>query len=336
MADKRRFDEVQNERGVREKSAVKWFRFNFGLIQEPEFVEAAMTRICRVVFHISLASIFLAGCGGTSHLSTTPQTNVCSGAMLSGTLHDSLTAQPVAQGTAILESGTELGSLPAYNFFPTQSTTTDVQGRFSLCTQAISYPSVVVLEAMDASGKAYPPYLAQVSAAADLGTNAMGGCTGTCGLLGEQQTAMPATITGVINSSSVAVAGTVVPLYAMAALDGSKSTDGFENEWSIALPLFPGPSAPAFSTIAGTCGTAAFCSTYTLSVPAQSPVYPFNGGTIEHATVPIYLIYAAPGNAAACTPTSAFAAMQTDGVSLLTATPGSQLTAITISLTNCH
>jgi hypothetical protein len=295
-----------------------------------------MTRICGAVFHISLASILMVGCGGTSRPSTAPQANVCSGAILSGTLHDSLTSQPVAQGTAILESGTELGSTPVYNFFPSQSATTDVQGRFSLCTQAIPYPSVVVLEAMDASGKVYPPYLSQVSAAADLGTIAMGGCAGTCGLLSEQQTAMPATITGVITSSSVAVTGTVVPLYAMAALDGSKSTDGFENEWSIALPLFPGPSALAFSTMTGTCGTAAFCSTYTLSVPAQSPVYPFNGGTIEHATVPIYLIYAAPSDAAACSPPSAFSAMQTDGVSLLTATPGSQLTAKTISLTNCH
>lgn len=159
--------------------------------------------------------ILLAGCGGNSKPSTLSKGNNCSGSVLSGTLRDSLTSQPVTQGTATLESGTELGTTPLFNFSPSQTVATNANGEFSLCAQAISYPSVLVLEAMDSSGRAYPPYVAPVTAAAALGNISMGGCTLVCGLAGEQQTATPATIAGQITSTPASVSGTVTPQFAI-------------------------------------------------------------------------------------------------------------------------
>lgn len=191
---------------------------------------------------------------------------------------------------------------------------------------------------MDSGGKAYPPFVAQVSGTANLGTILMGGCTLTCGFFaGEQQTATPATITGVIASAPIAVAGTVVPQYAMQALDGSKATDGSPNLWAVALPVFTASPVLTFSTITGPCaGVGPFCSTYTLLVPAQSPLRSVSGGTTQAAVAPTYMIYAVPGNGAVCTPTFGFSVFQPDGKSLLTATPGAQLTAKSISLSGCH
>lgn len=158
-----------------------------------------------------------------------------------------------------------------------------------------------------------------------------------CGFAGEQQTATPATITGVIASAPIAVSGTVVPQYAMQALDGSKAADGSLNLWALTLPVFNASPVLTFSTTAEACaGVGPFCSNSTLPVPSQSPLRSVSGGTIEAAVAPTYLIYAVPGNGAVCTPTFGFSAFQPDGKSLLTATPGAQLTAESISLSGCH
>ncbi len=164
---------------------------------------------------------------------------------------------------------------------------------------------------MDSSGRAYPPYVTAVSGAASLGTVAMGGCAGMCGFAGEQQTSAPATITGVITSAPIAVAGTVAPQFAMQALDGSKAADGTQNLWALALPVFNASPVLAFSTTTGACaGVAPYCSTYTLPVPSQSPLWPVNGGTVQAAVTSIYIIYVAPGSISACTPSFSFSAFQ--------------------------
>ena len=297
-----------------------------------------MGRSCRVIGSVVFVWIFLAGCEGNAPLTTGPPATGCSGALISGTLRDSLTFLPVSQGMAILESGTELLTTPIYDFLVTQKVTTDAQGGFSLCTQSIVYPSIIMLEAMDSSGKAYPPYVASVTGASDLGSVSMGGCNLICGLFdGQQQTAMPATITGTITSAPIAVTGAVIPRYALRALDGSKSQDGLINSWSLAMPVFSASQTSRFGTVAGVCdGTSPYCASYALTVPAQSPVYPISGGTMQAAVSPTFSIYAEVDSSIACAQQIAFSGWQSDGKSPLTATPGAQLTAQGINLTSCH
>lgn len=296
-----------------------------------------MKAFCRAAVLVSVACIFLPGCGSNSTPISAPSGNSCNGATLSGTMRDSLTDQPITQGMAILESGTELGVTSVYSFAPTQQVGTDAQGGFSMCAQSLPNPSVLVLQAMDTGGKAYPPYVTAVTMADDLGIVSMGGCTGVCGLAGEQQTAKPAIITGVVTGSPIAITGTLIPQYVLNALDGSKTPDGHYNLWALAMPVFGASPILTFSTASGDCGgTAPFCSAYTFSVPAQSPFYPIKGGTMEMAAPPSYLVHSEPSSSSACTPRYADVAWQSDGKSYLVATEGAQLTAQTISFTNCR
>jgi hypothetical protein len=230
---------------------------------------------------------------------------------------------------AILESGTQqLSQTAVYNFFPTQSVTTDSQGGFSLCAPSIPYPSVLVLEAMDSSGNAYPPFVIQAS-------------TGNYGVFNMgPETAQSATITGTVTSSPIALTGTLIPQFTVNALDLSKAPDGSYNTWALALPMFNASPSLTFSTLPGTCGgTAQFCSTFNMPVSVQTPIENLKlgiGYVVTPSVMPAtYLIYAAPASSA-CTPVFGTTLLQSDGKSPLAATPGAQLTAQTISFTNCH
>jgi hypothetical protein len=296
-----------------------------------------MKAFCWAAVLVSVAGIFLPGCGSDSRPVSAPPNNTCNGATLSGRMHDSLTDQPITQGMAILESGNELGVTSIYSFTPTQQVGTDTQGGFSICAQSLPNPSVLVLQAMELGGKAYPPYVTAVTMSADLGIVSMGGCSGECGLAGEQQTAKPATITGVVTGSPIAITGTLMPQYVLSALDGSKTPDGHYNLWALAMPMFGTSPILTFSTAPGDCGgTAPSCSAYTFSVPAQSTFYPIKGGRMEMAAPPNYLVHSEPSSSSACTPLFADVVWQSDGKSYLVATEGAQLTAQTISFTNCR
>ncbi len=289
----------------------------------------------RTILLTCLAWLGLSGCGGKSPSAS--GSSGCSGVVISGTLQDSLTHQPVAQGTAVLEARTELGTTPAYEFYPTTKAATDAAGTFSLCTPSIAAPSAVVIEAMDSTGKAYPPFVAPVSGATALGVIPMGGCTVICGLDGQQETSSPATITGAITSAPTAIVGTVTPQFALEALDGSKSANGTPNLWAIAIPSLNAAQSFAFQTAAGTCAaSAAFCGTYRFTLPSQSPVWRVSGGTLQPTVAPTYLIYATADSTADCNPSSAVTIYQADGASLLTANPGAQLSAATLSFSGCH
>ncbi len=301
------------------------------------YFEAAMKAFCRAVVLVWVACIFPSGCGSNSKPISAPPGNSCSGAALSGTMRDSLTHQPITQGMAILESGTQLGVPSIYSFAPMQQVGTNAQGEFSLCAQSLPSPSVLVLQATDPGGKAYPPYVTAVTMAADLGIVSMGGCTGVCGLAGEQQTAKPATITGVVTSSPIGITGTLIPQYVMNALDGSKTPDGHSNLWALAMPVFGASPILTFSSAPGDCGgTEPFCFAYTFSVPAQSPFYPIDGGTMGMAAPPGYLIHSVPTASFVCTPPLADASFQSDGKSFLVTTEGAQLIAQTIDFANCR
>ena len=279
----------------------------------------------------------MAGCGGNSTSSVPPTSDACTGLAITGVLQDSLTSQPVAQGVAVLEAGTQLSGTSIYDFYPTQQGATDAHGAFTLCLAAIANPSAIVLEALDSTGKAYPPFIASISGAADLGTILMGGCRITCGFDGQQQTSLPATLKGVITSSPIAKTGTVVPQYAVTALDGSKSKSGYPNLWSLALPLFTSSATTTFGTTAGTCaGTIPFCTNYSFTVPSQEPTQLVNGVYVQGAAVPYYLIYAVPDGPGLCSPPSQLTIFQQDGTSLLAGNPGAQITVAEIDFTRCE
>jgi len=295
-----------------------------------------MKTACRTVLFASLTWLCLAGCGGNSTPSTPPISDACTGAAITGVLQDSLTSQPVAQGVAVLETGTQLSATSIYNFYPAQQVATDTHGAFKLCAATVVSPSAIILEAVDSAGKAYPPFVASISGAADLGTIPMGGCRVTCAFDGQQQTSLPATIAGVITSSPIAKTGSVVPQYSVTALDGSKSKSGSPNLWSLALPLFNSSQTFTFSTTAGKCaGTAPFCASYSFSVPSQRPMQRVNGAYIQEAAVPYYLIYAVPDGAASCLPPFKVTTFQQDGSSFLTGNPGAQITAAEIDFSDC-
>jgi hypothetical protein len=280
----------------------------------------------------------MTGCTTPPASPNQPASDACTGAVvITGTLQDSLTHQPVSQGWAVLESGSELSVTPAYNFYPAQKVATDAQGGFRLCAQTLASPSALVAVALDSAGMAYPPFVAPVSATTSFGAIPMGGCAGVCAFPGEQQTSAPATITGAITTTPIAKTGTVVPQDAMPALDGSKAANGDSNLWSLAIPNFNASQANTFSTASGACaGTVPFCAAYTFALPSQNPVRLVNGGYVQGVGAPIYSIYAVPDGSPSCIPSSVLTILQQDGSSLLTANPGSQITASTLAFSLCQ
>ena len=143
----------------------------------------------RVLLLVTALWLGLAGCGGSSSSSGSPgggqpAPQACSGLAIKGTMVDSLTGQPVTQGWAVLESGTQLLATAVFNFAPLQRVSAGTKGDFELCVATISSPSAVVLVALDSAGKAYPPFVSAVSGATDLGTVRDGGLHGNLRLRG--------------------------------------------------------------------------------------------------------------------------------------------------------
>jgi hypothetical protein len=156
----------------------------------------------------------------------------------------------------------------------------------------------------------------------------MGGCNLICGLPGEQQTALPATVSGTVTSTPLAASGTILPRFGMPSLDNSKSADGAPNAWLIALSMFPTTQTTSFNTVAGSCnGTAPFCASYAFTVPTLSPNHLITGSTARPAAGPIYLVFAdvVP---ATCTPPFNFAVVNVSA--------GAQIATPPINLVNCQ
>jgi hypothetical protein len=273
----------------------------------------------------------LVGCGFdplSSHLHTS---DACTGAVITGVLHDSLTGQPVAQGWIFLESGNPLPGTRIYNFSTAQQTTTHDDGTFSICASAIPTPSVIVATALDSSNKAYPMFVAPVSGEIDLGTILMGGCTVICAFEGQQQTSYPAEIEGVITTAPIAGRGSVVPQYSISAPDAAATL------WSLTVPSFDSSQSFTFATAATGCTEGVpFCAAYSFLVPSQKPLLAIKGGYTQGTGAPVYSIIASVTDTPSCTPPFAFTSFQQDGTSPLTGTPGVKLTAATISFSRCQ
>lgn len=282
------------------------------------------------VLFVCILWICTTGCGGNPR-PIPPVGNACTGVVISGVMQDSLTNQPVSQGWAVLESGTQLSTTPIFNFSQSQKVTSDVHGSFSLCSSAVTQPSAVVLVALDSSGNAYPAFVTSASGAADLGTIPMGGCRVLCGFEGEQQTSSPATINGTITSAPVAKSGTVMAQYAMNALDGSK------NIWNFAMPSLDPAQGNTFNATPGVCaGNAPYCATYTFTVPSQKPVQQVTGGYRQESGAPTYSIYAVVDDPPSCHPSFGHTILQQDGTSFLTGGAGEHLSAADIKFTGCQ
>lgn len=292
-----------------------------------------MARIGRTASLLCAAWLLLAGCGGAPAPPVTGSSG-CTGALITGTLVDSLTSQPVAQGSAVVESGTQLGSQAAFQFYPAQQAVTNTQGTFQICAPSLASPSAIVLEASDASGNAYPPFISAVSASTDLGTIPMGGCNPIC-IFGAVQTSVPATITGTITSSPITASGTLVPQYATESLDGSKTSTGGAIVWALAMPNINASQNESFRTVAGSCSASVpYCTVYSFALPSQSPVQRVSGGYMQPSIPPFYLINATPTGA--CVPPIGLSPYQQNGSSFLQANPGAQLVAAPISFTQCQ
>jgi hypothetical protein len=290
-------------------------------------------RLFRATISSGLAFASLFGCGGgvsTSPVISTGQS--CSGISVTGTLRDSLTNQPVSQGWAALEAGAGTSiSSPAVTFSPTQTVASGSTGAFQLCTPALTQPAVVVVDALDATGQAYPAFVTQVSATTDLGIILMGGCTLVCDIGdGQQQVSVPASIQGQVTSTPNTLAGYVTPQLALNALDGSGSI------WALFVPPLNTLESDVFSTAASACtGQNQWCSAFTFMLPSQNPVTPSKGGYSQQAGVPGYQIYAVSTNPSSCAETSIVSLLSTSGGPLL-GSPGVTLTAQPINFTGCH
>src|SRR6266568_7622682 len=116
---------------------------------------------------VGLLCICLVGCGGSAPSPSSPKSDSCMGIVVTGVLRDSLTNQPVSQGWAVLESGTQLLTTQNYNFSASQQVSSDADGAFQLCAPGTP-PSAIVMIALDSSGKAYPPFVAPVSSTTNL------------------------------------------------------------------------------------------------------------------------------------------------------------------------
>jgi hypothetical protein len=280
-----------------------------------------------VVFFLSVS-----GCGGGGSVSPKPPTGgACTGVALSGVLQDSLTAKPVQEGWATLESGTLVPGTKIYNFATIQQTTTDSSGKFSPCADVVSTPYALLFTALDSAAKAYPPLVAPISKTANLGVIPMGGCREDCGLEGQQQTSLPAAFKGVITSVPVSASGTLLFQYAMNAPDASG------NLWNLAMPLLGGGENLGFTTNSVGCvPSTPSCAAYSLSLPSQNAVFSAKAGYSQQAGFAFYSVLASITGAATCTPSSVLVSLQQDGKTPLQGTPGAELTVAPISFVGCH
>ncbi len=288
---------------------------------------------------IPLAAVISAGCGGgllppAATSPAPPAAQSCSAVVVSGTMTDSITRQPVAKALAVLESGSPSIVPGSYNFSIVQSTPADSAGAFHLCVSALVQPAVVVLVAMDATGKTYPPFLSPVTATLDLGTVPMGGCSTICG--GSPlptQTAAPANIAGEVITASAIEKVNIAPQFVFNAPGSTKDL------WILLMPTLSPLQTYSFSTESSGCAdTTDPCGGYIFTLPSQGPVQRIPGTTNTTASTapPGYLMSATISPATACKEPVVATAQQKGGSGFLMGTPGAQLLAANLAFSGCH
>ncbi len=247
-------------------------------------------------------------------------------------MHDSLTGRPVSGGLVLLESGGAASAAHISQFAVGGQAASGADGSFQLCASAVPSPSVVVAEALDASGSAYPAYVAPVSGSVALGVIAMGGCVITCGLPGQRQSSAPVTIAGTVTTDPVTETGSVTALDAVEALDGSKGV------WVLAMGGLPAnPEGQAtFTTASGGCGGTGFCAPFRFVLPSQKPVVTYLGKAMQGTGAPVYAVAATLQTGSACVPATVETSFEADGGTPLTGVPGATVTAAPLQFLQCR
>lgn len=287
---------------------------------------------CRLRPSVLALTVFVSatlGCG--VKVVTLPPTDKCVGILLNGSVKDSLTSLPIVGANVVLETGSELGTTPVFNFSSSATGKTDAQGAFSLCSSESSTTAAIVVEALDQSGNAYPPTITPLSPSSALGTILLGSCHVACGFPGQMQTSASSGISGVITTSPVSVSGTLLAQTAISALDGSK------NIWNISIHGLSDARLDTFESRTGGCPTPdEQCVSYTYTLPSQAPVELISGVYKQQQAPPTYSISAATAAMNSCTEQTLSTSFQADRSSPLTVVPGKQLSAATLSFTGCH
>ncbi len=279
---------------------------------------------------VLLASVLPLGIGCSEKTSIPAPTMAgCSGLNITGTLQDSLTGAPVAQGLAALETVSP-GSQPRpLSFSIVEQTISDSQGHFSLCSTTSALPLLFVAVGQDNLGKAYPALIEPVSGSTTLGAVPMGVCRLVCGFDNQVETSLPVTITGKVVSTPTAVTGSIFPQYTTFALDGSGGL------WNIAIPVPGSASMPHFATVATGCSsTITPCTSYSFQLPSQNPVTIVSGRATQTEGVPLYSVAADLAPSSSCG-LSVEQVSATAGGTLLTGSPGAVEQAQTLSFALC-
>jgi len=282
----------------------------------------------QVLLALTLSVSATLGCG--VKVVTVLPTDKCVGTSFTGSVKDSLTNLPIAGANVVLETGFELGTTPIFNFSPSLTGKTDSQGAFGLCSSASLTIAAIVVEALDVAGNAYPPTITPLSTSSALGTILLGSCYVACGFPGQTQTSVPSGLSGVITTSPVSASGTLLARTAIPALDGSK------NIWSMTIHGLSDGQLDTFESRPGVCPTSdEQCMSYMYTLPAQAPVELLAGVYKQQLAPPTYSISAATAPTNSCAQPILSTSFQADR-SPLTAVPGKQLSATTLSFTGCH
>lgn len=288
-------------------------------------------RYLRMILVILGVLVCLIGCANNKiSKSSSIDAQVCDGIEIAGVLQDSLSQQPIPFGWAVFESASP-STNTVLTFSPLLKTRSSSSGSFQLCVPSITMPTLLVIDALDSSGDAYPPLIVPVTRTVNLGVIPMGGCTLTCGIDGQEQSSSSVMITGQITSWPVSEAGVVLPLYSQKALDGTSSV------WNMVIPPLSDLQSTTFTTVPSSCtDTSEFCAAYSFKLPSQKPVVLQRGIRSEESGVPVYSINIAPYNPGACAQSNEVTFVQQDGTTPLDGIAGTTLVAKTMNLTGCH
>lgn len=269
------------------------------------------------------------GCGGKS-VAVIPKSQ-CPVAILTGSVKDSLTGLAIPGANVLLETPSPLGASPVLDFSPSVIGQTDTKGSFSICSAQAVTSAILVIDALDRVGNAYPPTIVALSPRLDFGSILLGSCNAICGFPGQAQTAAPFDISGTITTSPASEAGSIMAQTAINALDGAKGI------WKIALPGLLTGQQNTFQSVAMTCPAAADqCTSYNYTLPSQAPVVIDGGVYKQQVALPTYSITAALSGQSTCTEPFLSTSFQVDLAHPLTALAGSHLTAATLSFSGCH
>ena len=274
-----------------------------------------MKRTITLLIFLSVFGSIILGCGGTTVAVVTSTSNSCAFGAVQGVLQDSLTNAPISNGWISIETGSSLANPKSYFFTEIQKVAVGANGAFVMCRpNAIDAPYLVLVAVgVDDAGKAYPPFVTRINGTVSVGTIDLGGCALVCGLPGQQQSAVPAVITGTVTSDPISGTGTIAPHFTLATIDGSGDL------WDLAIPTMADAVSNRFDTASANCyPLQPLCISYAFSVPSQMPLQAYQGHYVQMSGAPTYAIAAILDPQSSCKSPMIEVFFQTNGSPLTT------------------